>query len=499
MADYKHTLNLPATPFPMKANLPAREPEILQFWQQINLYQKLRQLGKNRTKFILHDGPPYANGQLHIGHAVGKTLKDIVIKFKTLSNYDAPYVPGWDCHGLPIELNVEKQIGKAAKMAKTEFIKACRDYAKSQIELQKTDFIRLGVLGDWDHPYLTMDPGYEANVIRSLSKIIENGHLQQGFKPVHWCIECGSALAEAEVEYKDKQSEAIDVLFRVVEHDSKLAALNLPITNQAVAVPIWTTTPWTLPANQAVALNPKYDYVFVQIEEAGPILIVAKALIESFLQRLNRVESPIIATFQGKELEGIRLHHPFLMREVPLILSDHVTLDAGTGAVHIAPAHGQEDYAVSQIYKLPLDNPVDGKGFYLPGTPLVAGESITKVADTILEILKEHSNLLHESKIQHSYPHCWRHKTPLIFRATPQWFISMEKNGLREQALISVKKTHWIPGWGETRILDMIEKRPDWCISRQRVWNTPIPLFIHKQTRELHPDTLRSWKKWLNW
>lgn len=496
MTDYKNTLNLPKTDFPMKANLPTREPEILAYWQEIDLYQELRRLGEKRTKFILHDGPPYANGRIHIGHAINKTLKDIIVKSKTLSNYDAPFVPGWDCHGLPIELNVEKNIVKSSEVSTEAFIKACRAYANSQVELQKADFIRLGVLGDWDHPYLTMQPQYEANTIRSLAKIIANGHLQQGHKPVHWCVECGSALAEAEVEYKDKESIAIDVLFHVVEKQDGLERLRgkLPITQ--FAVPIWTTTPWTLPANQAVALNPTHRYVFIQLlDRTAPTLLVAKELVENFINRLGIKEYQTLASCLGSDLEGIRLHHPFLMREVPLVLSDHVTLDAGTGAVHIAPAHGQEDYIVGQRYKLPIDNPVDARGAFLTGTPLVAGEHVFKVNPHIIEILKNRQNLLHETKIQHSYAHCWRHKTPLIYRATPQWFISMEKNGLREQALFAIEKTKWVPDWGQMRIADMIQKRPDWCISRQRIWNTPIPLLIHKKTQELHPKTLDLMEK----
>lgn len=495
--DYKDTLNLPKTDFPMKANLPAREPAILKFWEDIDLYQKLRIEGQSREKFILHDGPPYANGQIHIGHAINKTLKDIVIKAKTLSNYDAPFVPGWDCHGLPIELNVEKKVGKVGtSISVPEFIKACREYAYSQVELQRQDFIRLGVLGDWSHPYLTMDFSYEANIIRSLSKIIANGHLQKGHKPVHWCTECGSALAEAEVEYKDKESFAIDVLFRLVAPAALSQALGLEFSSSSIiAVVIWTTTPWTLPANQAVAVNPTHDYVLLDAGKKWPLLIVAKELLDEFIRRTELENPHVVGEFLGRHLEGLRLHHPFLQREVPFVLGDHVTLDAGTGAVHTAPAHGQEDYIIGQEYKLPMDNTVDAQGVFMPGTPYFAGQHVFKVNPHVIEVLKEHNNLLHENKIKHSYAHCWRHKTPLIYRATPQWFISMEKNGLREQALSAIAKTQWIPQWGGTRITDMIQKRPDWCISRQRVWNTPIALFIHKKTGELHPDTLQLMEK----
>lgn len=496
MTDYKMTLNLPKTEFPMKANLPAREPEIIAFWQEMNLYGQLREIGVNRQKFILHDGPPYANGAIHLGHAINKTLKDIIVKSKTLSEFDAPFVPGWDCHGLPIELNVEKTIVKSTDVSTDQFIQACRAYAASQVELQKADFIRLGVLGDWQHPYLTMDSKYEADTIRSLAKIIENGHLQKGYKPVHWCTECGSALAEAEVEYKDKQSDAIDVLFRVVKNEEMAQRLHLNLSEPQFAIPIWTTTPWTLPANEAVALNPTHRYQLIRVlDRASPLLVVAEELLESFSQRVGIRECQPLASFEGSVLEGIRLHHPFLMREVPVVLGDHVTLDAGTGAVHTAPAHGQEDFVVGQRYNLPLDNPVDSKGVFTAGTPFFAGEHVFKVNTHINEQLLNNLNLLHHEKITHSYAHCWRHKTPLIYRATPQWFISMEKNGLREQALEAIKKTHWIPDWGQSRITDMIEKRPDWCISRQRIWNTPIPLLVHKHTGELHPDTLSIMEK----
>jgi isoleucyl-tRNA synthetase len=492
MTNYKNTLNLPHTSFPMKANLPIREPEIIAYWQKIRLYEQLRKVGEGRTQFILHDGPPYANGNIHIGHAINKTLKDIIIKSKTLDNYDAPYVPGWDCHGLPIELNVEKNVMKSSDVPVQTFIKACRDYANSQIALQKAGFIRLGILGDWANPYLTMDPRYEANTIRSLAKIIANGHLQRGFKPVHWCTECGSALAEAEVEYKDKQSLAIDALFRVVKNKEVVEKFNLALENPEFAIPIWTTTPWTLPANQAVALNPMHhDYVWIKVlDRLSPLLLVATELLEHFVARVGITAYDVVARLWGNELEGLRLHHPFLMREVPVVLSDHVTLDAGTGAVHIAPAHGLDDYAVATAYNLPLDNPVSAKGIFLPGTPFFAGEHVFGVDPHVTELLRHHQNLLHEAKIQHSYPHCWRHKTPLIYLATPQWFISMEKNGLKEQAMAAVKAVNWIPDWGQMRMADMIENRPDWCISRQRVWNTPIPLLVHKRTKELHPDTL---------
>jgi isoleucyl-tRNA synthetase len=491
MTDYKDTLNLPRTDFPMKANLPQREPIILQFWHDQNLYQKLRIVGKNRQKFILHDGPPYANGRLHIGHAINKTLKDIIVKSKTLSHYDAPFVPGWDCHGLPIELNVEKKIGKVGQDVSTQaFIKACREYAYSQIEIQREEFKRFGVFGDWDNPYLTMDFQYEADIIRTLSQIIANGHLQRGSKPVYWCTDCGSALAEAEVEYKDKESSAVDVLFPVIDSQAVLKKLRVD-SQQPVAIPIWTTTSWSLPGNEAVALNPTHRYVLVQVENQDlPLLIVAESLLSSVMQRCGFEDYRILAEWKGAELEGIQLHHPFLLREVPVVLGNHVTLDAGTGAVHTAPAHGQDDYMTAVQYKLPIDSPVDAQGIFVAGTPYFAGEHVFKAHSHIIKVLKEHNNLLHEAKILHSYPHCWRHKTPLIYRAAKQWFISMEKNGLREEVLRAITTVKWLPDWGSARMADMVQKRPDWCISRQRVWNSPIPLFVHKKSGELHPDTI---------
>lgn len=496
MTDYKDTLNLPRTDFPMKANLPQREPEILRYWEEIDLYQQLRQIGASHPRFILHDGPPYANGRIHIGHALNKTLKDIIVKAKTLSGFDAPYVPGWDCHGLPIELNVEKKIGKAGIDVSTkDFIAACREYVVTQVDLQRQDFKRLGIIGDWENPYLTMDFTYEANIVRALSAIIENGHLEHGRKPVHWCTDCGSALAEAEVEYKDKESYAIDVMFRAVDAQQVLERFGTVVTCEEIAIPIWTTTPWTLPANEAVAVNPNHSYQLIFVDPDLPHLIIATSLVEEVMQRYGKnfkvitdVNGPL--EISGAALEGIFLRHPFLKREVPVVLGDHVTLDAGTGAVHTAPAHGQEDYIVGVNYRLPMDNPVDAKGIFVAGTPFFAGQHVFKANPQVIQIVKEQNNLLHETKLQHSYAHCWRHKTPLIYRATPQWFISMEKNGLREQAMDAIDNVRWIPDWGRARIADMIMKRPDWCISRQRVWNTPIPLFVHKKTGDLHPDTI---------
>ena len=495
--DYKPTLNLPKTEFAMKANLAQREPGMLQTWNEKQLYQKIRDLcqSQGRDKFILHDGPPYANGAIHIGHAVNKILKDIIIKSKTLSGFDAPYVPGWDCHGLPIELQVEKQVGKAgAKVSAAEFRNHCRSYASKQVATQKEDFIRLGVLGDWDHPYLTMDFKFEADIVRALGKIAANGHLSKGFKPVHWCTDCGSALAEAEVEYEDKRSPAIDVRFAVVDEAAFLARCNHPQGHDGqgpLSVVIWTTTPWTLPANQGVALNPELNYVVVQCQIDGKTerLLLAEALLKDAVVRYGIEEHHIVADCLGSALEGLLLQHPFYARQVPIILGDHVTTDAGTGAVHTAPGHGQEDYVVGMKYGLPVDNPVGNNGVFLPSTELFAGLHVFTANDQVLEVLRERGKLVHHQALLHSYPHCWRHKTPIIFRATPQWFIAMEQNGLRQTALEEVKKVQWIPDWGQARIEGMIEKRPDWCISRQRTWGVPIALFVNKESGELHPRT----------
>ncbi|MDF1589479.1 MAG: isoleucine--tRNA ligase [Gammaproteobacteria bacterium] len=486
MADYKHTLNLPETQFPMKAGLPNREPLILKRWQQNNLYQKMRENAQGRPLFVLHDGPPYANGDIHIGHAVNKILKDIILKSKTLSGFDTPYVPGWDCHGLPIELNVEKKVGKpGVKVSAAEFRKACRDYAQKQVDGQREDFKRLGVLAEWDNPYLTMDFNFEADIIRTLAEIVKQGHLHKGVKPVHWCVDCGSALAEAEVEYEDKTSPAIDVRFTVVDTAAFEAATKSTGTGK-ISVPIWTTTPWTLPANQAVSLNPAYDYVVIQTDDER--LLLAEALYESALERYS-LTGEVIARCKGEDVEGLLLHHPFYDKQVPIILGDHVTADAGTGAVHTAPGHGQDDFTVGLKYNLDVYNPVASNGTFLPDTAIFAGESVFKANPLVIELLKEKGALLNHVDIQHSYPHCWRHKSPIIFRATPQWFVSMDQNGLRQAAMQAIAETQWMPEWGQKRIEGMVEGRPDWCVSRQRTWGVPIPLFVHQQTGKLHPDS----------
>ncbi len=496
MADYKKTLNLPNTAFPMKGNLPLREPEILQRWAAMDLYGMLRAACRGRPRFVLHDGPPYANGDIHIGHAVNKVLKDIIVKSKTLSGFDAPYIPGWDCHGLPIELNVERKIGKpGVKVDAATFRSACREYASKQVDGQRRDFIRLGVVGDWQHPYLTMQYRVEADIIRALGAIVENRHLTKGYKPVHWCTDCGSALAEAEVEYEDKDSFAIDVRFPVVNEQALLTRCHHVeghCGEGPLSVVIWTTTPWTLPANRAVALNPELDYVVVQCDtgHGQERLLLADALLKDAMGRYNAEKYQVLAYCRGSELEGVKLAHPFYQREVPVILGEHVTTEAGTGAVHTAPGHGQEDYIVGKRYRLPIDNPVGGDGRFLPDTELFAGQHVFMANNSVIEVLKGRAALVHEEKLRHSYPHCWRHKTPIIFRATPQWFISMEHNHLRTAAMSEIRQVEWKPEWGQARIAGMVENRPDWCISRQRTWGVPIPLFVHRESGELHRDSV---------
>jgi isoleucyl-tRNA synthetase len=494
MTEYKNTLNLPTTDFPMKASLAMREPEMLADWKSKGIYQKIREARVGRDKFILHDGPPYANGNLHCGHALNKILKDIIIKSKTFSGFDAPFVPGWDCHGLPIELNVEKKIGKAgANVSPREFREKCREYAASQIDIQREEFQRLGVLGDWYNPYVTMDFHYEANIVRALGLMIKNGHLQQGFKPVHWCIDCGSALAEAEVEYDDKVSPSIDVAFKAVNAQDFIQPFQVNLAEKTVILPIWTTTPWTLPANEAVCLNGSIDYSLVQAN--GALLILATDLVESAMARYGFKDHSILGQVKGQVFEHLMLQHPFYDKQVPVILGDHVTTETGTGCVHTAPAHGPDDYQAGQAYHLPLINPVKANGCFADNVELFAGISVLKANEPVINTLKERQNLLSEETIKHSYPHCWRHKSPMIFLATPQWFIAMEKNHLRKEIMQQIDEVNWVPDWGKARIGGMVEGRPDWCISRQRAWGTPMPLFVHKSTRELHPDTLNLIEK----
>ncbi|MEQ9465424.1 MAG: isoleucine--tRNA ligase [Haliea sp.] len=487
MSDYKDTLNLPQTAFPMKASLAQREPQRLQQWQEMDLYGKVRRAAAGRPRFILHDGPPYANGELHVGHAVNKVLKDIIVKSRSLAGFDAPYVPGWDCHGLPIELNVEKKVGKpGGKVTAAEFRQKCREYAASQVDAQREDFVRMGVLGDWANPYLTMNFRFEADIVRTLSRIIDNGHLHKGFKPVHWCLDCGSALAEAEVEYKDKHSPAIDVAYAALDPAAVNAACGSQYPGE-IAVPIWTTTPWTLPASMAVSLHPELDYVL--IEGDGRALLVAEELAPACVERFGLPGLTVLGRCKGAALDRQWLQHPFLDRQVLVVLGEHVTTEAGTGAVHTAPAHGQDDFVVGEKYGLEVYNPVGGNGVYLPETPYFAGQHVMKANAAIVDMLRERGVLLHHEDYEHSYPHCWRHKTPIIFRATPQWFVSMHQNGLLRGAQAAVEEVQWLPEWGKARIDAMLASRPDWCISRQRTWGVPIALFIHRESGELHPRT----------
>jgi isoleucyl-tRNA synthetase len=492
MTDYKATLNLPHTGFPMKAGLSQREPQRLEQWHRDNLYQRIREASVGRPRFVLHDGPPYANGDIHIGHAVNKILKDMIVKARTLEGFDAPYVPGWDCHGLPIEHKVEQKVGKAGhKVDARTFRQKCREYAARQVEGQKADFIRLGVVGDWDAPYLTMNFQTEANIIRALGKIAAGGHLTKGFKPVHWCLDCASALAEAEVEYQDKQSPAIDVAFMAADPADFTARSG--VQADAPALVIWTTTPWTLPANQAVAVHPQLDYVLLRGELNGVHrdLVVAEALADRVIERYGFTGAQRSAAFAGAALEGLALSHPFLDRQVPVVLGDHVTTEAGTGCVHTAPGHGLEDFAVGHQYGLAVDSPVQDNGLFRDDLPVVGGLHVTQANPPVIEALRESGTLIELETITHSYPHCWRHKTSLIFRATAQWFIPMQDGDLLAQARREVERVQWVPDWGQARIEGMLEDRPDWCISRQRTWGVPIALFVDRVTSEPHPETPR--------
>ncbi|EAZ99354.1 isoleucine--tRNA ligase [Marinobacter sp. ELB17] len=492
MSDYKHTLNLPETAFPMRGNLANREPEMLKRWQDLNVYGNLREQRAGRNKFILHDGPPYANGSIHIGHAVNKILKDIIVKSRGFMGFDAPYVPGWDCHGLPIEHKVEQKIGKAGvKVDYKTFRQACRDYATKQIAGQKADFIRLGVMGEWDKPYLTMDPKVEAGIVRALGKIVDKGHLVRGYKPVYWSVVGQSALAEAEVEYQDKTSTQIDVRFTAVDQTKALSLFNTSAGEGDVSVVIWTTTPWTIPANQAVSLGAELDYSLVQADVgAGPErMILASAMVEGVMARWDVAGYQVLAQCTGAQLEHLALQHPVYDKHVPVILGDHVSTDAGTGAVHTAPDHGVEDFVVGKTYGIGTLNMVQADGTYTSATGEFAGVHVYKADDPVCDALTREGKLVRKEKFRHSFPHCWRTKTPLIYRATPQWFISMEKENLRADALEAIKGVRWVPTWGQNRIEAMVRQSPDWCVSRQRTWGVPITLFIHKETQNLHPNT----------
>ncbi|XZQ57022.1 MAG: isoleucine--tRNA ligase [Arsenophonus sp.] len=491
MSDYKNTLNLPETKFPMRGNLVKQELKILDRWYKEDLYQSIRHAKIGKEVFILHDGPPYANGSLHIGHSVNKILKDIIIKSKGLAGFDSPYIPGWDCHGLPIEHKVEQIIGKPNnKDSSIKFREECRKYAKEQIKNQKNDFIRMGIIGDWDHPYLTMDFNTEGNIIRALGKVIENNHLIKGTKPVHWCTTCRSSLAEAEVEYYDKLSPSIYICFNAVDSKIVYSKFNIKPLTLPISAVIWTTTVWTLPANRAIVVNPNLKYQLIKVNK-NKCFILTKSLVKSLIQRIEVTEYQILSECNGYELELLGFYHPFMDYEIPIILGDYVTLDTGTGIVHNAPGHGPEDYILGQKYKLEIINPIGPDGSYLPNThPSLDGVFVFKANELIIKLLIEKKSLLYKEILSHSYPYCWRHKIPVIFRATPQWFISMEKNNLREQSLKVIKDVKWIPNWGRSLIESMITNRQDWCISRQRTWGIPMTLFVHKKTKKLHPRTL---------
>ena len=492
MTDYRTTVNLLDTPFPMRGNLAKREGAWVDQWRQQKRYEKLRQIAAGRPKFVLHDGPPYANGDIHIGHAVNKVLKDMIVRSKTWAGFDAPYVPGWDCHGLPIELMVEKLYGKEIPAAK--FRQLCREYAEEQIARQKKDFIRLGIIGDWDNPYKTMNFGTEANIVRNLGKIQEAGYLVKGEKPVHFCLECGSALAEAEVEYKDKVSPALDVAFEFLDAEAVAQVFEFSGEQlETVEAVIWTTTPWTLPANQGISVHPELVYQLVRNQE-GRVLVLAKDLVESATARYGFESVEVLGEAVGLNLENLEVEHPFLDRVVPIIVGEHVTADAGTGLVHTAPAHGLDDYIIGQKYDLPIDCPVMNDGRFRSDVPRVASKTVWEANEIVIAWLQENGRLLAFKKMEHSYPHCWRHKTPIIFRATAQWFITMDKVGvegkiLRDVAMNAVDDTEFFPAWGRARLESMISGRPDWCVSRQRNWGVPMAFFAHKETGELHPKS----------
>ncbi|MDQ6954729.1 MAG: isoleucine--tRNA ligase [Mariprofundaceae bacterium] len=479
--DYKNTVFLPKTNFPMRGNLPVNEPKRLAKWEEANLYAQIREARKDAPKFILHDGPPYANGSIHIGHAVNKVLKDIVVRSRTMMGFDAPYVPGWDCHGLPIELKVEEKFKKKKRkkedISDSEFRAECREYAKGQIDIQREEFKRLAITGDWENPYVTMDYAFEANTVREIGLFLENGGLYKGAKPVHWCVSCATALAEAEVEHEDHTSHSIFVKFKAAEDLTDID----PALSGQMSVVIWTTTPWTIPANLAVSVGPDLDYVALCITNAdecenlsvGESIILAEALAENVLKEI-KVEAESIAHFKGWQLENRKFRHPYLDQNAPILVGGHVTLEAGTGCVHTAPGHGQEDYEISLKYGIKAFNPVNDHGIFEEATPVVEGHHVYKANAVMVEHLQSCGALLATDQIRHSYPHCWRCHKPLIFRATPQWFISMDKNELREKALQAIKETAWTPAWGENRIRGMVEQRPDWCVSRQRNWGVPI-------------------------
>ena len=469
-SEYKKTLNLPQTTFAMKANLPQNEPKRLEQWRSLDLYQRIRQKSEGRPKFVLHDGPPYANGEIHIGHALNKILKDIVVKSRTMLGFDSPYVPGWDCHGLPIEHEVRKALGaKRNTMSPADFRRACREFAAKYIDIQRDDFIRLGVLGDWFRPYTTMSFDYEAKIAEALGRFFQTGMVYKGLKPVHWCWYDQTALAEAEVEYGETTSPSIYVRFRLT--DESVKSLDLPIEKPLYAV-IWTTTPWTLPANLAIAVKPDFDYVVV--EYGGINYIVAHELLGSVAQKFGWSGFHEVKVFKGSAFEYLKYRHAFLPREGIFVLGDYVTVDTGTGLVHTSPGHGVDDFNTGLRYGLDIYTPVNQRGEFSEDVLLWAGIQVFKANPLIVEVLRERGALLFAETIRHSYPHCWRCKNLVIFRATEQWFVSMDDKGLRKAALEQIHKTKWFPAWGEDRLAGMVENRPDWCISRQRYWGVPI-------------------------
>ncbi|MDA9044706.1 isoleucine--tRNA ligase [Gammaproteobacteria bacterium] len=486
--NYRDTLNLPETELSMKAGLPRKEPEILSFWNDIGLYNKIRKLNDGNERFILHDGPPYANGPIHLGHSVNKILKDITIKSKTLSGYDAPYVPGWDCHGLPIELNVEKKHGRRSEVVsdKKLFQEACKEYALTQIDKQKEDFIRLGVFGEWENPYRSLDSTFEADVVRALGKIFEKGHIHKGEKPVNWCQDCGSALAEAEVEYMDKVSKSIDVSFKVSDkYVSKVNEVFNQINIDNISFVIWTTTPWTIPSNVAVCINPDLNYALVKKDHA--FIIIAEEMVDSCGLRWKS-DMEIISVVKGSSFGNIELQHPFINRKSILLEGDHVTTEAGTGCVHTAPAHGLDDFNICKKNNIEVYKALNARALFTSDFDFIEGLPPLKADEKIIQKLSDVHALVSVENYDHSYPHCWRHKTPLIFTATAQWFISMNKANLLSDAKEVVDSVNWEPSWGLQRINSMLNDRPDWCISRQRNWGVPITLVINKETGEIHPD-----------
>ncbi|RLA90582.1 MAG: isoleucine--tRNA ligase [Deltaproteobacteria bacterium] len=476
--NFKETLNLPKTHFPMKANLAKREPEQLKKWEDKKLYDKILSISKTRDKYILHDGPPYANGHIHIGTALNKILKDFIIKSKFMAGYNSVYIPGWDCHGLPIEHQVDKELGDKKKdLSKAEIREKCRAFAKKFVEIQKEEFKRLGVFGKWEDPYLTMSFDYEATITREFGKFVANDMVYKGKKPIYWCASCKTALAEAEVEYMDHVTPSIYVKFPAI---SDFGEIFPSLKGKKIFVVIWTTTPWTIPANLAIALHPDYDYVAIEINDE--VYITAEYLAPVVMQKVGKKDYKIIEKFPGKKLEGLKCSHPFINRESVIVMADYVTLDTGTGCVHTAPGHGQEDYETALKYGLDIYTPVDDDGRFTNDVPFFAGQFVFDANEAVNKKLKEIGALLAEEEFTHSYPHCWRCKNPIIFRATEQWFISMDKKGLRKKALkIIDKDVKWIPKWGKDRIYSMISNRPDWCISRQRSWGVPITIFYCKQ------------------